>query len=661
MRIIHSLCIAIVISAFAVADEPAKKPAAEYAPPAPALVKQLQIAPTAAIKLTGADESRQLILTGVLSSGALQDLTGDVQYDVADGTIVRVMSAGRVLPLANGKTSITAKYGPHSAKVDVEVAAMDVDLPINFSNHIVPIFTKLGCNSGGCHGKSGGQNGFALSLLGFVPEFDFQTLVKENRGRRLMPSSPDASLLLMKAAGVVSHAGGKRTDKSADEYKLIRRWIASGMPYGKDTDPVVTRITVTPETRVIGRNNRQQFAVLAHYTDGTVADVTSRAQYESNDPDIAIVDGAGLVRSLDLSGEAAIMARYQGQVATFRATIPLGVKIPEYQFAKQTLVDEFTQKKWKELGLAPSDLASDETFVRRVYLDITGTLPTPSQTKAFLDDANPKKRDALIDRLVDTTEYSYFFANRFADILRVKRGGQNNQTGRANGTFAFHGWIRDALANDKPYDQFVREILTASGDELKSPPTFWYRDLQKPEQFVDDACQVFLGVRMACAQCHHHPYEKWGQDDYWSFAAYFAQLGRKNVPTPSLSPQNPNATRIVVFNKGTGTVNNTRTNKPAAMKPLGGEATAISPGDDPRRALAEWMTNPENPFFARSIVNRTWAHFFGKGIVDPVDDMRVTNPPSNPELLDALADDFIKHNFSLKHLVKTIAKSRTYQ
>jgi hypothetical protein len=646
------------------AQESAKAPLGETKLPDPALVKQLSVHPGQAIKLIGADDSRQLIITGALIKDGQQDLSGDVAYQVADPAIARVTSSGRVLPLANGKTTITASYGPHKTMIAVESASMDVDLPINFANHIVPIFTKLGCNSGGCHGKSGGQNGFALSLLGFVPELDFQTLVKENRGRRLMPSSPENSLLLAKAAGVMAHAGGKRMDTTSDEFKLVRRWIASGTPYGNESDPVVTKITIFPEQRIISRNNRQQFAVYAHYTDGTVTDVTARAQYESNDPDIAIVDGSALVRSLDVSGEAAIMARYQGQVGTFRATVPLGLAIPKYDFAKQTLVDEFTQKKWQELGLVPSALASDEAFLRRVAIDITGTLPTPAQTKAFLADSDPKKRDKLVDALLETPEYSYYFANRWADILRVKRGSaqQQLQGNRASGTFAFHGWIRDSIAQDKPYDQFVREILTAVGDEQKAPPTFWYRDLLKPEQFVDDACQVFLGVRMACAQCHHHPYEKWSQDDYWNFAAYFAQIGRKAVPTPSLNAmQQAPATKQMIFNKGSGTVVNSRTGKPAVIKPLDGEIANIEAGADPRHNLADWLASPKNPYFAKAVVNRTWAHFFGKGIVDPVDDMRATNPPSNPEMIDALAQDFIDHGYSVKHLIKMIAKSRTYQ
>jgi hypothetical protein len=611
----------------------------------------------ASVTLKGQDDSAQLVISAQLNGGRVQDLSGDVQYEVADTKIARVTSTGRVIPLANGSTTVTVRFGDKSATVALKNEAMDVDLPINFPNQVVPIFTKLGCNSGGCHGKSGGQNGFALSLLGFVPELDFQTLVKENRGRRLLPAAPDSSLLLLKATGQMAHGGGKRMDVGSDEYKLVRRWIASGMPFGSDKDPVVTKITVAPDHRILSRNNHQQFAVYAHYSDGTVQDVTQRAQYESNEGEIAIVDGAALVRTLDLSGEAAIMARYQGQVAVFRATVPLGVKIPTYKFEPRTAVDRFTLKKWQELGIVPSELCSDDQFIRRVYLDITGTLPKPDQIKKFLADPSPTKRDKLIDDLLETPEYAYLFANKWADVLRVKRRGE---PGRAQGTFAFHGWIRDAIAKDKPYDQFVREILAASGDETVAPPTVWYKELQNAEQFVDDVAQVFLGQRLACAQCHHHPYEKWSQDDYYGLAAFFARVGRKNTPIPG-GAGNQQAQHQVIFTKTAGSVTNKRTNQPAKIQPLAGTPMDVPAEDDPRQKLVDWMADSGNPFFARAVANRYWAHFFGRGIVDPLDDMRVTNPPSNPELLDALAKELVDSKYSLKHLIKVICKSRTYQ
>jgi len=628
--------------------------------PTPAEVQTLQVHP-ATVALTGADDSRQLILTGSLAGSKLQDLTGNVEYKIANNEIVRVTTSGRIVPLANGTTTITASYGKNTVTVPVTVEKMDESLPINFANDVTPIFTKLGCNSGGCHGKSGGQNGFALSLLGFVPEVDYQSLVKENRGRRLLLSAPDHSLLLRKAVGTMAHGGGKRLEKDSDEYKVIRRWIASGTPYGRPDDPVVTKITVEPPHRIVARNNRQQFAVYAHYSDGKIADVTRRAQYESNDQDIAVVDDAALVRSLDMSGEAAIMARYQGQVAVFRATVPLGAKIPEYKFDHKTVVDRHTHKQWQELGIVPSDLADDDTYIRRVYLAITGTLPTVEQYKDFLADKDANKRDKLVDELLETQEYAYYFANRWADVLRVRRGTGNNNQNRAFGTFAFHSWIRESVAQDKPYDQFVREILGAIGDESKFPPTLWYSDISTPEKFVDDVAQVFLGVRMACAQCHHHPYEKWSQDDYWGLAAFYGRVGRKNVPIPGVAANNNQGVRVAIFNKTAGTVINQRTNKPADIKPPDGAVLDIEAGDDPRHKLVDWMVEKSNPFFARSVVNRYWAHFFGRGIVDPLDDMRVTNPPSNPELLDALAKDFVDSGYSLKHLVKTICKSHTFQ
>jgi Protein of unknown function (DUF1553)/Protein of unknown function (DUF1549) len=623
--------------------------------PKPADVKSIEARPDK-IHLTGVDSAAQVILTATLRDGRVVDLTNDATYDVEDGKIARTSTTGRVNPLANGSTKIVAKYGDKSVNIAVAAEKCDVDLPINFANQIVPIFTKLGCNSGGCHGKASGQNGFRLSLLGFEPELDYTTLVKEGRGRRLFPAAPESSLLLLKAAGAVAHGGGKRLEANSDEYRLLRRWIASGVPIGEKTDPVVTKLSVFPEHRVMTRNSKQQFAVYAHYSDGSVEDITRRAQYDSNDQEIAVVDSAALVSTLALSGEAAIMIRYQEHVATFRATVPLGLKTPDYKFEAQSLVDGYTLKKWQALGLVPSDLCTDQEFIRRISLDLTGTLPKPADVTVFVNDKDPQKRTKLIDRLLDSSEYAYYFASKWADILRVKRRGQPD---RAKGTFAFHNWIREAIASDRPYDEFARDILGATGDELSSPPTVWYKELTAPEQFVDDAAQVFLGQRLACAQCHHHPYEKWSQDDYWGLAAFFSRVGRKQIPV--IGPNQQNNQNIAVFNLSKGSVVNKKTGKPAVMKPLAAAPMEVSADEDPRQKLVDWMVAPENPFFARAVANRYWAHFFGRGLVDPLDDMRVTNPPSNPELLDALAKDLTDHKYSLKQLIRTLVTSRTYQ
>jgi hypothetical protein len=631
--------------------------AGEVVLPKPAEVAKLAVTP-AKIDLKGIDDAQQIIITATLNDGRLQDLSGEVKFDIADSKVARVSTAGRVSPVGNGVTEISASYGDKTLKIPVKTEATDANLPINFGNQIVPIFTKLGCNSGGCHGKASGQNGFKISLLGFDPEFDFNAIVKEARGRRVFPASPENSLLLLKSTGTIAHGGGKKIEIGSDEYRLIRRWLAAGTPYGSKTDPVVTKITVTPDMRLLTRQNKQQLAVYAHYSDGAVEDITRRTQYESNDTEIAVVEPSGLVRTLALSGEAAVMARYQGQVTVFRAVVPLGAKTPAYQFPYQTVVDQFTQKKWQLLGLVPSELCSDEQFIRRVSLDITGTLPTPQQIKAFVGDPDPKKRDKLVDALLDSPEYSYFFANKWADILRVKR---RQQPDRAYGTFAFHGWIRQAVASDMPYDEFARAILGAVGDETKSPTTVWYKELTNPEQFVDDTAQVFLGLRMACAQCHHHPYEKWSQDDYWGLAAFFGRVGRKQYLAPGgLQNQQQNQVQVI-FNRSSGGVTNKRTGQQAVMKALDGEPLTVPPDQDPRQKLVDWMVDAKNPFFARAVANRYWAHFFGRGIIDPLDDMRVTNPPSNPELLDALAKDLVDNKYSLKHLIATICKSRTYQ
>jgi hypothetical protein len=649
-----SLALFLTASMTAFAAEPSDPPQA-VSLPKPGEIRTLQIHPSQ-IELNGIDDAQQLVVSASLANGQLQDLTGDVTYETGRSGVVRISSSGRVLPLANGTTEIVAHYGQQSVKLQAKVKSADVNLPINFGNQIVPIFTKLGCNAGGCHGKASGQNGFKLSLLGFEPDIDFNALVKEDRGRRTFPAAPDYSLLLRKASGQIAHGGGKRMDMGSDEYKLIRRWIAAGMPRGKPSDPTVTGISVFPDHRLLTRRNKQQFAAYAHYSDGHVEDITRRAQYESNETEIATVSASGLVSTLGMSGEAAVMARYLGHVATFRATVPLGVPIPAYAFEPRTIVDQPVQKKWQQLGLVPSEPCSDEQFVRRASLDIVGTLPTPAQVREFVNQKDADKRGKLVDRLLETDDYAYFFANKWADILRVKRHGLAD---RVRGTFLFHEWIHDAIAKDIPYDRFAREILTASGNEKTDPPAVWYKELAEPQQFVDDTAQVFLGLRLACAQCHHHPYEKWSQDDYWGLAAFFGRLGRKTVPVAG-GVQNQQSQLLVVFNRGNGGVQNKRSGQTAEIKPLGGKPLEVPPEIDPREKLADWLVDAHNPFFARAVANRYWAHFFGRGIVDPLDDMRVTNPPSNPELLDALANDLVGHGYSLKHLIRTICKSSTY-
>jgi len=624
--------------------------------PSPAAVKALSVFP-AEVCLQGEQATCQVVVTAELNDGRQVDVTPVIQWQIGDARLVQV-SKGRLMALADGQTEVVARYGDKTASLRVSVAHTQEPLPINFANQIVPIFTKLGCNAGGCHGKSTGQNGFKLSLLGFEPEIDYNAIVKEARGRRVFPAAPDNSLLLLKATGQMPHGGGKRLEKDSEEYRLIRRWIIAGMPWGRPSDPVVVRVSVFPEKRILAQQSSQQLVALAHYSDGTVEDVTFRAQYESNDTEVAGVDESGMVRTYSAAGDAAIMVRYQGHVTVFRVVVPLPGTVPSWSFEPKTLVDVHTAQKWRELNLVPSPLCTDEEFIRRVSLQICGTLPTPAEVQAFLADTDPNKRDKLVDQLLERPEYGYFFANKWADVLRVKRRGD---PGRTFGTFAFHDWLRQAIQQDMPYDQFARAIIAATGDEQSHPPVVWYKEIEQPSQFVDDLAQVFLGLRLACAQCHHHPFEKWSQDDYWGLAAFFGRVQRKTIILAGQETNGQQRTSYAVAVRRDGSVANKRTGQPAQIKPLDGEVMNVPPGQDPRQLLADWLARKDNPFFARAVVNRYWAHFFGRGIVDPPDDMRVTNPPSNEALLDALAQDFIEHGYSLKHLIRTICKSRTYQ
>jgi hypothetical protein len=392
---------------------------------------------------------------------------------------------------------------------------------------IVPIFTKTGCNGGGCHGKAAGQNGFRLSLLGFEPEEDYGFLVSEARGRRVFPAAPDRSLLLLRATGELPHGGGKRMDKESDEYQLLRRWIAQGMPYGNRNDPTVEHIEIIPQERLMPLEGDQQLVVLAHYTDGSVEDVTRRALYESNQKDIAEVDGQGWVQLRQQPGDVAVMVRYDGHVGVFRATIPLGAPMDTLP-NPNNFIDEKVFAKLENLGIPPSGLCDDATFIRRVTLDVAGRLPTEAETHAFLSDTRLNKRDRWIDHLLDGPDYADYFANKYSALLRNRRDNGKEK----RGSFAFHSWIRDSFYDNKPYDQFVREILTASGEITQNPPTAWYREVNQAQEQLEDTAQLFLATRLKCAQCHHHPYERWSQRDYYQFSAFFSRVGRKSGGYP---------------------------------------------------------------------------------------------------------------------------------
>jgi hypothetical protein len=530
------------------------------------------------------------------------------------------------------------------------VCGFCVAIAADFENEIQPLLTRYGCNSGGCHGKASGQNGFKLSLFGFDSQADYEEIVDRARGRRVNVATPEQSLLLLKSIGAVPHGGGTRFAPTSQAYEVLRQWISDGVPPASPTAPRLLAIRIEPSDRSLGSGDQVNLRVMASYSDQQERDVTKHSAFASNLDVVASVSEEGVVTAGKESGEATVMARFMGQVAVFTAILPHGIPLAQIDnFPARNYIDELTIAKWKKLGLTPTPVCDDSTFIRRVTLDANGRLPTAKEVREFLADQNPNKRSEWIDRLLDAPEYASYFALRWGSVLR-----NSNLAGADQASYAFHNWLKDMLARNRPYDEFVRGIIAASGEWQDAPAINWYwqsRDDQL-HQVTADTAQVFLGQRLQCARCHHHPYEKWSQDDYYGLAGFFTRLGRKSFGQPPPYFASPTAT--------TGE-KNPRTGKVPDPRYLSGEAAVFSAEEDPRHGLVDWMAKPENPFFAKSLVNRLWGHFFGRGLVHEVDDMRATNPASNPQLLDALAKDFIEHQFDMQHICRVMLNSSVYQ
>jgi len=602
------------------------------------------------VTLTG-KEARQQLLVTQLRAARQYDVTSEVKYLVEPATIARVDKSGYVTPLADGTGVITAHLSDLTASIAVAVSAVERERPVSFPNDVIPELTRAGCNSGACHGTPSGKNNFRLSLLGFEPKLDHEFLTRESRGRRTFPSAPGESFLLQKAAGTIPHGGGARLRKSSAAFGLLRHWIAKGMPYGPADDPVVERISVSPASRVVDRQHSQQLIVTAYFNDGTTRDITRVAEYKANQPDMCEVDHHGQVSIRKRTGMTSVMIRFQKHVTAFMATVPLGSPTPDLP-TPANFVDQHVFARLKTLGLPASGECDSSTFLRRVTIDITGRIPTLEETNAFLMSEDPARRSKKIDQLLASAGYAELFAGKWAGILRNKSRGNLDQVSRE--TYGFHSWILAGLNANKPFDQFAAELITARGRPGTNPAVSWYRAVSDPKDQMADIAQVFLGVRIQCAQCHHHPYEKWSQDDYYGFAAFFSTIGRKEVRK---MPEDDTVyhKRILAVSK------NPNTGVEIRPTPLDSRVIDVPAERDPRIDLAAWMTQPDNPFFARMLVNRYWKHFFGRGLVEPEDDMRITNPPSHPELLDALAASFIRSGFDLRQLCRTICNSRTYQ
>ena len=602
----------------------------------------------------GARQRIVVLARGADDSAAAWDAGRDAQFEASPAGVVEVLPGGELVARASGRAEVRVRVGNAESVVSIEVTRGESPRRVDFRNDINPLLTRLGCNTGGCHGKSNGRGGFRLSLFGHHPEWDYEWITQGARGRRVFTAAPGRSLLLQKPTMQVPHGGGRRMRVDSDAYRLMKRWIAEGATPRRDDAPRLLRINVFPAEAVVRAGRQQQLAVTAFYDDGSRRDVTRVAELRTNDETLIELDGAGKASATDRTGQTAVIALLQGQVAVARLTVPLENPQAEWpEFPIANFVDRHVKANLETLGVAPSRVCDDATFLRRVSLHLAGRVPSSEEVEAFLEDHTADKRTSMVNRLLASPAYADTMAQKWSALLRNKRRGQKD---RVSGTITFHRWIRNAIAGGMPFDRFVREVLCATGNVSVSPPAQWYAEVRYLDRYVDDTAQVFLGLRIGCARCHHHPFENFTQEDYYGLAAFFTRVGRREGT--GVAERRANET---VFIKATGSVKHPVTGTVVQPHGLGGPVLDVPPYADPRHRLVDWMAGPDNPYFARAFVNRMWAHCMGRGLVEPIDDLRVTNPATNPALLDALARDFIDSGFNMRRVLRTITTSTTYQ
>ncbi|MEO2014012.1 MAG: DUF1553 domain-containing protein [Fuerstiella sp.] len=611
--------------------------------------------------LVGPHERLQMVATEQVTAGRPVDVTRSVTYRNLTPELVKVWPTGLGTPLRSGSAAIKVERGEATVVVSIEVSGLDSALPVSFQKDVMPILSKAGCNQGACHASQYGKGGLKLSLLGYAPEQDYPALVRDLHQRRVSVVQPEDSLVLKKATLQTSHGGGLRFRSGSYSYNTVKAWIAGGVSQPDvRKDARVVSLSITPTNRVYQADQTQQLRVVAHYSDNTARDVTHVARYDSLGESVASVDESGHVEIVG-GGQAAIMIRYEGQATVSHVLSPFQENVDLTAFVSHNFIDEKIKAHWQRLGVQPSGICSDEHFIRRAFLDAIGTLPTPDRVKQFLNSKETDKRIQLIDELLGLTgdpardiygnEWSAWWTLKWGDLVRINRNTLGD-----GGMWAFSNWVRNSLRENKPVDQFVREIITAQGSIYQNGPANYFKTAKTATDLAETTAQVFLGVRLQCAKCHHHPFEAYSQADYYGLAAFFTRVGTKaSTDFGALG-----ADTVVKINPS-GSIRHPRTRQTMAPKPLGDEATDTTDVRDLRRPLADWLTSPNNDLFSRNIVNRVWGYFMAKGIVEPIDDMRATNPPSNPELLDALAQDFVDNGFDLKHLMKSIMMSRVYQ
>ena len=602
----------------------------------------------ATVTLTGFRARQQLVVTGKLPTGETADLTSAAKYESKSPAVAAVDSNGLIVPRSAGTAEIVIRNGAQQAKVTVAVEGLDVPHLVDFRLEAIAALSRAGCSQGACHGSPQGKGGFRMSLRGYDPDVDLLTLVREAGSRRIDRMNPDDSLVLKKGSMQVPHVGGLRFRKEEAAYQTLRNWIADGALDAGVTRTLV-KLEVAPGSRKLHTDHpRQQLIALAHFDDGSVRDVTPLAVFSANPSAAFVVGGEGLVK-FSGTGEAVVLVRYLEKVSSVRLTY---VKVdPQYVFAgpkPANFVDEYISAKQKLLQLQPAAVVDDAAFLRRVHLDLIGTLPTVDEARAFLESNEADKRAKLIDRLLERDEYAQFWALKWADVMRGSR-----ETISERGVHSFHRYLVRQFAADRSFAETAREIVTGAGNTLYKPEANFYRIANTPEDAAESMAQLFLGVRMACARCHNHPFEAITQGDYYGLAAYFARV--KNKGKQFMLDD------TVVYLARNGEVQHPLTKKNLEPVAFGAAAGPLTPDDDRRTHLAQWLTEPGNRFFAPSTVNRVWYHLLGTGLVEPVDDFRDSNPASHPELLQALADEFVKSGYKFKPVIRAILNSRAYQ
>ncbi len=601
------------------------------------------------VNLSSKVDYQAVVVQAVYSDSTTRDVTAQTTMTLADKALAKIDKA-TLYPLADGKTELQLKFEGRSLTIPVKVEKSSFTPDISFQLDVMPVLGKGGCNTGSCHGSARGKDGFRLSVFGYDPDGDYDRITREQLGRRINLALPDDSLFLDKATGRVQHTGGKCIEPDGDLYQTVIQWLKAGAP--KDVAGVasVVGVEIYPVQAVLeGAGASQQFTVRARYSDGSDRDITRLCTFITNNESAAKVTKSGLVTA-DKRGEAFIMARFDSYtVGSQVLSIP---KDPTYEFPKITennYIDTLVHAKLKKIRIKPSEVCDDATFLRRVSLDIAGSLPAPEETRAFLASTDPKKRDKKIDELLERPEFTKIWVMKWAELLQIRT--DNNQF-QYKSALQYYSWLEDKFAKNVPINELVQDLLFASGGTFANPAANFYKVETDMLKLTENVAQVFMGMRIQCAQCHNHPFDRWTMNDYYSFAAFFAQVGRKT---------GEDQRETVVFNRGSGGVRHPVGNRDMPPKYLGGDQPTVESGKDRREVLAKWLASPENPFFARNLANIVWAHFFGQGIVDEVDDVRISNPPSNPELLDELGRRFTESKYDFKRLVRDICASRTYQ